>query len=180
MANHLDKATLAGGCFWCTEALFERLKGVESVESGYSGGDTDNPTYEDVSAGSSGHAEAIQIVFDPSVLAYQELLEVFFATHDPTTLNQQGADNGPQYRSAIFYHSDEQRVIAERMRDDLDASGKFSDPIVTQIEPFREFYPAEAEHQQFFQNNPTQGYCQVVIDPKVQKLITQFPDKIAD
>jgi len=168
----METATFAGGCFWCTEAIFERLKGVESVTSGYTGGDMDNPSYEAVSSGNTGHAEAIQVVFDPTVIPYEKLLEVFWKTHDPTTLNQQGNDVGTQYRSAIFYHSDEQRKQAEASRER--AQAEHDDPIVTDIKPFQKFYTAEEYHQKYYDQNPTVGYCQIVIDPKVQKFLKEF------
>lgn len=162
----MKQATLAGGCFWCTEALFKRLKGVSSVVPGYTGGNTPNPTYEQVSAGTTGHAEAIQITFDPAVISYDTLLDVFFHLHDPTTLNQQGADVGTQYRSAIFYHSDEQHQAAKR---------HIQPGYVTQIVPYVKFYPAEEHHQDYYNKNSYAPYCQVVIDPKINKLLEQYP-----
>jgi peptide-methionine (S)-S-oxide reductase len=167
-------ATLASGCFWCTEAVLRRLRGVEAVDSGYTGGDVANPTYEQVCSGTTGHAEAVQVTFDPDVISYETLLDVFFRLHDPTTLNRQGADVGTQYRSAVFYHDDVQRETAERVKRELDASGAFRDPIVTEIMPFTQFYPAEGYHQDFYENNQSYPYCRVVIDPKVQKLYKDF------
>jgi peptide-methionine (S)-S-oxide reductase len=174
----MELATIAGGCFWCTEAIFQRLKGVEKVEPGYSGGDTPNPTYEQVCSGTTGHAEAIQITFDPKVISYEKLLEIFMALHDPTTLNQQGADTGTQYRSSIFYHNDEQKMTAEKVKDSIEKSGKYSKPIVTEIVPFKEFYKAEDYHQNYFNNNKNAMYCQVVIDPKVQKLLQEYKNEV--
>ena len=174
----LEKATFASGCFWCSEALFQQLKGVKAVVSGYSGGELKNPNYEDVSTGMTGHAEAIQVTYDASVITYPELLEVFWKTHDPTTKDRQGADIGPQYRSAIFYHSDEQKKLAEEYKKKLDASGAFGGPIVTQIVPFTEFYRAEDYHQNFFASNSRQPYCVFVIGPKLEKLKEVFHDKL--
>ena len=172
----METATLASGCFWCTEALFKRLNGVESVMSGYAGGKTENPSYEQVSSEQTGHAEAIQITFDPSVIPYEKILEVFWKTHDPTTINQQGADIGSQYRSAIFYHSEEQRKLAETSKETTQAM--FDDPIVTEIVPFKSFYEAEGYHQDFYKNNPQNGYCKLVIDPKITKLMKNFKKEI--
>jgi peptide-methionine (S)-S-oxide reductase len=174
----LDSATFGAGCFWCTEAVFQRLKGVRSVECGYSGGHVKNPTYERVCSGKTGHAEVVQITFDPRRVSYAELLEVFWKTHDPTTPNRQGPDHGRQYRSVIFYHSEEQRQAAEHYKRQLDASGAFSAPIVTQIVPFREFFPAEDYHQHYFDLNPHKPYCTVYIRPKVDKLEHAFRDKL--
>ncbi|NLU41755.1 MAG: peptide-methionine (S)-S-oxide reductase MsrA [Firmicutes bacterium] len=168
--QQLEKATLAGGCFWCTEALFRRLKGVEKVEPGYSGGHTENPTYEQVCTGTTGHAEAVQITYDPQVISFRQLLEVFFTVHDPTTLNRQGEDVGTQYRSAIFYHSPEQKAIAEQMIRELDQSGQFASPVVTEVVPYRAFYRAEDYHLNFFERNPNQLYCRAIIPPKLAKL----------
>lgn len=170
----LEKATLAGGCFWCTEAIFKRLRGVSKVVSGYSGGEMDEPTYEAVSGGGSGHAEAIQITFDPQVITYEMLLEVFFKLHDPTTLNRQGEDVGPQYRSMIFYHDDDQRRVAEKVKEQVEKSGMHKDPIVTEIVPFENFYRAEGYHQDFYEKNRLYPYCQIVIDPKITKLYENF------
>jgi peptide-methionine (S)-S-oxide reductase len=169
-------ATFAGGCFWCTEAIFQRLTGVRSVLPGYSGGETKNPSYEDVCSGKTGHAECIQVEFDPKILSYQELLGVFFKLHDPTTLNRQGNDVGSQYRSVVFYHSKEQKQIAEKAKEE--ASKHYKDPIVTKISPFKKFYVAEDYHQNYFNNNRTQPYCQAVIDPKIKKLFENYSQKL--
>ena len=174
----LETATFGSGCFWCTEGVFQRLNGVHAVVSGYSGGRVANPTYEQVCAGTTGHAEVIQIMFDPSVVSYAELLEVFWRTHDPTTLNRQGNDVGTQYRSAIFYHNDQQRQLAERYKKDLDVSGSFDRPIVTAIVPFEQFYAAEGYHQNYFNLNPHQPYCQFVVGPKVEKFKKVFKEKL--
>ena len=174
MQDNFQLATLSGGCFWCTEAVFKRLKGVESVMPGYSGGEIKNPSYQEVSSGNSGHAEAVQIKFDPKVISFERILDVFWALHDPTTLNRQGADVGPQYRSAIFYHDEDQRKVAEDSRKHLADSGKYKDPIVTEITKYSEFYPAEQEHLDFYDRNRTYGYCRLVIDPKIQKLYKDF------
>jgi peptide-methionine (S)-S-oxide reductase len=174
----MELTTLGSGCFWCTEAVFQQLKGVESVVSGYSGGYIENPSYEQVTTGRTGHAEVCQIQFDPSQISFEELLEVFFNTHDPTTLNRQGNDVGTQYRSAIFYHSEEQREIAEQVKTELDKSGTWKNPIVTEITPFEKFYPAEDYHQNYFRNNPNQGYCRMVIAPKLDKFEKVFKLKI--
>jgi len=172
--EHIEVATIGGGCFWCVEAIFERVEGVLSVESGYSGGTSENPTYKDVSTGTTGHAEVVQISYDPSVVGFAQLLEIFFRTHDPTTLNRQGADAGSQYRSVIFYHTEDQRRVAERVVTELDGAGIWPDPVVTSIEPFTGFYSAEDYHQEYFLNNPNQGYCRVVIQPKVEKFEKTF------
>jgi len=174
----LDTATFGSGCFWCTEAIFTRIKGVQKVISGYAGGTVENPTYEQVCTGKTGHAEVCQIIFDPSVVPYEELLKVFWKTHDPTTLNRQGADSGTQYRSVIFYHSEEQKNLAEHYKLELDKSGAWDNPVVTEISPFTKFYPAEAYHQNYFANNPTQGYCSYVIAPKVEKFEKVFKEKL--
>ena len=176
----MQKATFANGCFWCTEAIFKRIKGVDSVQSGYSGGDMDNPSYEDVSSGSTGHAECLQIEFDPEVVSYENLLDIFFGTHDPTTPNRQGDDVGTQYRSAIFYHDDEQKEAAEKKKEELDKSGTYDDPIITQIVPFTEFYPAEEHHKDYYDSNRSAPYCMFVIDPKVRKLLEHFKDTVKD
>ncbi len=174
-----ETATFANGCFWCTEAIFTDLNGVISVTSGYSGGTTENPTYKQVCSGQTGHAECLQIVYDPSKISFDELLEVFWKTHDPTTLNRQGGDVGTQYRSAIFYHNDEQKQKAEKYKAELDKSGAFDKPIVTEITPFTKFYPAENYHQQYFENNENNNpYCSVVIRPKVEKFRKVFKDKL--
>jgi peptide-methionine (S)-S-oxide reductase len=162
-------ATLAGGCFWCLEAVFDELKGVQSVESGYTGGSVPNPSYQEVCTGGTGHAEAVRIVFDPAVISYRDLLKVFFTIHDPTSLNRQGADVGTQYRSAVFYHDEEQKNAAEEVIAEIGKAGMWDDPIVTELVPFDKFYPAEAYHQQYFANHPWQPYCRVVIAPKVAK-----------
>lgn len=180
MSKKLETATFGGGCFWCVEAVFQDLKGVEQVVSGYAGGEVENPTYQQVCTGATGHAEVVQITFDPSVITYEELLSVFWRTHDPTTWNRQGADVGPQYRSVIFYHSPEQQSIAGRSRQETDAAGLWPRPIVTLIEPFRNFYPAEPYHQNYYRQNPYQPYCQMVINPKIQKLRKDFKDKLKD
>ncbi len=163
-------ATLGGGCFWCLEAVFDELKGVKGVESGYAGGTTPNPTYHQVCTGMTGHAEVVQVRFDPDVISYREILDVFFSIHDPTTLNRQGADVGTQYRSVIFYHTPEQKAVAEEVMAELEGSGRWDDPIVTQLEPLETFYRAEEYHQRYYERNPQQGYCQVVIGPKLAKL----------
>jgi peptide-methionine (S)-S-oxide reductase len=174
-----QQATFGGGCFWCTEAVFQQHRGVQSVVSGYSGGHVEHPTYEQVCGKRTGHAEVIQITFNPDETSYVELLEVFFKTHDPTTPNQQGNDVGPQYRSVIYYHDEDQRRIATEVKQQLDASGAFTAPIVTEIEPLGDFYPAEDYHQNYYQNNPGQGYCSFVIAPKVEKYRKVFADRLA-
>lgn len=176
----MEKATFAAGCFWCTEAIFKRLKGVTSVISGYSGGDMKNPSYEAVSSGSTGHAEAIQITFNPVLIPYAKLLEIFFATHNPTTKNQQGADIGTQYRSVIFYYSAEQQKEAEAIITRLQNDGSYQDPIVTEIKPFEHFYSAEAYHQEFYEKNQQYPYCTIVINPKLKKLLEEFKDDVKE
>jgi peptide-methionine (S)-S-oxide reductase len=176
--ENLQKATFGTGCFWCTEAIFERLNGVVEVESGYSGGKVANPTYEEVCTGTTGHAEVTQITYDSSIISYDELLEVFWKTHDPTTLNRQGNDVGPQYRSVIFYHNEEQKRLAEKYKDELNKSGAWEKTIVTEISPFKNFYSAERHHQDYYANNPNQGYCSFVIAPKVEKFEKVFKDKL--
>jgi peptide-methionine (S)-S-oxide reductase len=176
--ENIQTATFGAGCFWCVEAVFQRLKGVIKVESGYSGGETINPTYEQVCTGTTGHAEVTQITFDADVITFEELLEVFWKTHDPTTLNRQGADKGTQYRSAIFYHNDEQKELAEKYKMKLDESGAFNDPIVTEISKLDVFYKAENYHQNYYNTNPNQGYCQYVIVPKLEKFEKVFKDKL--
>jgi peptide-methionine (S)-S-oxide reductase len=173
--SNLETATLAGGCFWCVEAVFDDLIGVES---GYSGGHKENPTYQEVCSDTTGHAEVVQIKFDPNVISYKEILQVFFATHDPTTLNRQGNDVGTSYRSAIFYHTDEQRRIAEEVIREITEEGVYDDPIVTEIAPFDKFYIAEDYHQEYFANNPNQPYCAAVVAPKVAKFRKKFVDKL--
>jgi len=177
-ATATDTASFGTGCFWCTEAIFQRLNGVIKVISGYSGGSVPNPTYEEVSTGTTGHAECCQVVYDPSIISFDELLEVFWKTHDPTTLNRQGNDVGPQYRSVIFYHSEEQKEKAEQYKTALNDSGAFNKPIVTAIEPYTNFYSAEAYHQNYFDYNPGQMYCRLVIVPKIEKFEKVFKDKL--
>jgi len=177
-SNNEVVATLAGGCFWCTEAVFERMQGVTDVVSGYIGGHVPNPTYEQVCGKRTGHAEAVQVFYDPNKTSYPELLEVFFKTHDPTTLNRQGADVGPQYRSAIFYHDDEQKQVAERYIEQLNKSGAFPRPIVTKLEEATKFYVAEEYHQDYYRRNPTAGYCQAVVRGKVEKFKKEFANKM--
>lgn len=174
MHTQRETATLGGGCFWCLEAVYDDLRGVESVVSGYAGGHVPNPSYEQVCNGTTGHAEVVQIVFDPSEVSFRELLDVFFTIHDPTTLNRQGADVGTQYRSAVFYHDDEQKRVAEEAIRDLEAEAVWDNPVVTQVVPLTEFYPAEDYHQEYFARNPRAGYCQVVIAPKVSKFRKQY------
>ena len=174
-----DIATFGTGCFWCTEAIFEQLEGVVKVVSGYSGGTTVNPTYKQVCTGETGHTECVQVTYDRAKISFDELLEVFWQTHDPTTLNQQGADVGTQYRSAIFYHNDEQKQKAEKYKAELDKSGAFNNPIVTEITAFNNFYPAEDYHQQYFENNENANpYCKIVIRPKLDKFRKVFKDKL--
>jgi peptide-methionine (S)-S-oxide reductase len=174
MNTNLQTATLAGGCFWCLEAVYDEIKGVHSVESGYAGGHMDNPTYYAVCNGNTGHAEVVQVHFDPNVVSYRDLLNVFFAIHDPTTLNRQGADVGTQYRSAIFYHDEEQKKIAEELIKDLNAQQIWDKPIVTQVEKLDKFYMAEDYHQEYFARNPYQPYCMAVVAPKVSKFRKHF------
>ena len=178
MTKKLEKATLGAGCFWCVEAVYQNLAGVESVVSGYAGGHVPHPTYEQVCTGTTGHAEVAQITFDPAVVSYGEILDVFWRTHDPTTLNRQGADVGTQYRSVIFYHTDKQRRIAEESKVAADASGLWKNPIVTEIAPLTEFFPAEDYHQNYFRRNPHQPYCQMVVAPKVEKFKLTFSAKL--
>ncbi len=173
-------ATLAGGCFWCTEAVFKRVKGVGSVTSGYSGGEMKDPSYSLVSRGDTGHAEAIQITFDPKVISFEKLLDVFFATHDPTTLNRQGADVGTQYRSVIFYHNDEQKKAALSEIEKLEKEKKYNDPIVTEVVSYKNFYPAEDYHKEYYEKNRSAPYCQVIIDPKIQKLLKNFKEEVKE
>ena len=174
--GELAKATFAGGCFWCTEAVYAQIKGVQSVTSGYIGGKNPNPTYQQVCTGQTGHAEAVEIEYDPQQVPYEKLLEVFFSTHDPTTKNRQGADVGTQYRSGVFYHDDEQKKIAEAVIAKLDAAKVFPGRIVTEVTPASTFYPAEKYHQDYFVNNPFQPYCQAVVSPKVEKVRKVFKD----
>jgi peptide-methionine (S)-S-oxide reductase len=176
----LAKATFAGGCFWCTEAVYEQMKGVKSATSGYIGGSVANPTYKDVCTGLTGHAEAVEIEYDPTVVPYEKLLEVFFATHDPTTLNRQGVDVGTQYRSGVFYHDDEQKRIAEEVIKRLDAAKVYRRKIVTEVTEASTFYPAEDYHQEYFANNPRQPYCQAVVAPKVEKFRKVFRELLKE
>ena len=179
MPNQMEVATLAGGCFWCLDAVYRMLNGVSKVESGYAGGDTVNPTYKDVCSGATGHAEVVRITFDPSVISYRDLLGVFFTIHDPTTLNRQGADVGTQYRSAIFYHSPEQKATAEQVIAELSRDQVWDDPIVTEVAPAGPYYPAEGYHQNYYAGNKDQPYCAVVIAPKVAKARKAFLDRLA-
>jgi peptide-methionine (S)-S-oxide reductase len=174
METETETMTVAGGCFWCTEAVFKRLRGVESVTPGYTGGHLPDPTYNEVCSGTTGHAEAVQVVFDPEVISYETLLEVFLHLHDPTTLNQQGADVGTQYRSAVFYHDERQKQTAETVIARIDASGLYPDPIVTEVSPVGVFYPAEDYHFDFYDANRSYPYCTFVIDPKITKLYREF------
>ena len=174
----MEQATLAGGCFWCLEAVFLELKGVEHVDSGYAGGHLPNPTYEQVCSGATGHAEVVQVTFDPAVLPFRDLLRIFFTLHDPTTLNRQGADVGTQYRSAIFYHSPEQRAQAAEVIAEIEKAGVWADRIVTEVVPLDIFYPAEEYHRDYYRRNPRQGYCQFVIAPKVAKLRKLYFDRL--
>lgn len=174
--NNTQLATLAGGCFWCTEAIFQRLKGVSKVTPGYCGGKTSSPNYDEVSAGESGHAEAVQVEFDPAVLPYPELLRIFFHLHDPTTLNRQGPDTGTQYRSAIFFHDGEQAKVARQVMEEVQPD--FREPIVTEIVPYDAFYPAEGYHHRYFEKHAQAPYCQLVVEPKVQKLLEKYGDRV--
>ncbi len=177
--NNLETATFGTGCFWCTEPLFKKLKGVKSVISGYSGGHVENPTYEQICTKGTGHAEIVRITFDPSIISFEGLLDVFWRLHDPTTLNQQGNDKGPQYRSAIYYHDDKQKAIAEKSKEETDASDLWPNPIVTEIAPLINYYPAEDYHQEYYNRIGSQNpYCTFVIDPKVEKFMKEFKDQI--
>jgi peptide-methionine (S)-S-oxide reductase len=176
--NAMEVATLGGGCFWCLEAVYDQLQGVEKVESGYSGGTVVNPSYHQVSTGSTGHAEVVQLTFDPQVISFREILEVFFTIHDPTQLNRQGPDVGPQYRSAIFYHSAEQKAVAEQVIQEIGSAGIWDAPIVTEVAPFTALYVAEDYHQEYFQRNPEQPYCRMLIAPKVAKFRQRFLEKL--
>jgi peptide-methionine (S)-S-oxide reductase len=178
--RELETTTLGGGCFWCLEAVFERLEGVETVTSGYAGGHTINPSYAAVCTGGTGHAEVVRVTFDPSVIAFRDLLEVFFAIHDPTTPDRQGNDVGPQYRSIVLYESDSQRATAAAMVAELESTMAMGAPIVTEVEPLKEFYPAEAEHHEYYRNNPDQPYCRMVISPKVAKFRAAFAERLRD
>jgi peptide-methionine (S)-S-oxide reductase len=174
----LEKITLASGCFWCTEAIFKRVEGVKTVVSGYTGGYVKNPSYDEVCTGTTGHAEAIQVEFDPKIVSLEKILEIFWYTHDPTTMNRQGNDIGTQYRSGVFYNSDTQKEIATRVKDKINASGHYSSPIVTEITSFTSFYPAEDYHINYYDSNKDAPYCNFVIDPKIQKLLTKFPGNL--
>jgi peptide-methionine (S)-S-oxide reductase len=176
--NNVETATLGAGCFWCVEAVFDDLKGVQDVVSGYSGGHTENPTYQAVCSETTGHAEVIRLKFNPDEISFKEILQVFFAVHDPTTLNRQGNDIGTSYRSAIFYHSDKQKQIAEEVIKEVEAEGVYDNPIVTEVTPFDKFYTAEGYHQEYFANNPNQPYCAAVVAPKVAKFRKKFLDKL--
>jgi peptide-methionine (S)-S-oxide reductase len=178
MSDQRETATLGGGCFWCLEAVFEQLRGVERVVSGYCGGTSATPTYEQVCGGATGHAEVVQVTFDPAVVSFREVLDAFFAIHDPTTLNRQGADVGTQYRSAVFYHSAQQQQVAEQTIAELNAAKIWDRPIVTEVVPLETFFPAEDYHQGYFRNHPGQGYCQAVVSPKVAKFRKRFADKL--
>ncbi|HEU5120826.1 MAG TPA: peptide-methionine (S)-S-oxide reductase MsrA [Candidatus Nitrosocosmicus sp.] len=178
ISNNIEVVTLASGCFWCTEAVFKRVNGVISAISGYSGGSVDNPSYEQVCSGRTGHAEAVQVRFDPSIISLEQILEIFFYTHDPTTLNRQGNDMGTQYRSAIFYNSQRQKDIANKIKNELGSKGIYSSSIVTEITPFSNFYQAEEYHKDYYDNNRSAPYCSYVIDPKVNKLMTKFSSKL--
>ncbi len=177
--NQTEKATFGSGCFWCTEAIFQRLKGVVKVESGYAGGKVKNPSYREVCTGLTGHAEVIQVTFDPFVISYKDLLEVFFSTHDPTTLNKQGADAGTQYRSVVFYHNEEQRLWAKEFKEQLQASKAYNDPVVTEITAYTEFYPADNHHKDYYNQHETAPYCQYVIAPKLQKFLSHHSEMVA-
>jgi len=178
MAAKTDTATFGTGCFWCTEAIFQEVEGVIKVTSGYSGGQVVNPTYKEVCSGTTGHAECLNIVYDPSKISFDELLEIFWKVHDPTTLNRQGADVGTQYRSSIFYHNEAQKATAEKYKAELDKSGAWDKPLVTTLEPFVKFYPAEDYHQNYYNNNSGEGYCQFVIRPKLEKFEKVFKSKL--
>ena len=173
-----EQATLAGGCFWCLEAVYDQLRGVEDVKNGYAGGRRPSPTYEQVCTGTTGHAEVVQITYDPAQISFSDLLDVFFTIHDPTTLNRQGADVGTQYRSAIFYHDDAQKKIAEDAIREINDTKTWENPVVTQVAPLTEFFPAESNHTDYFERNPGQGYCRVVIEPKVAKARSRFMEKL--
>lgn len=176
--KNLETATLAGGCFWCVEPIFDDLRGVGSVESGYSGGHTPNPTYQQVCSEATGHAEAVQLKFNPDEISFKEILQIFFTVHDPTTLNRQGNDIGTSYRSAIFYHSDEQKKVAEEVVKEIETADIYANPIVTEIKPFDKFYVAENYHQDYFANNPNQPYCAAIVAPKVAKFRQKFVGKL--
>lgn len=180
MQKKVEIAILAGGCFWCTEAIFKRLKGVVSVIPGYAGGTVEHPSYDEVCTGNTGHAEAIQVTFDPSVISFEKILEVFFATHDPTTRNRQGVDVGTQYRSAIFYHDERQKEIAVSVKNQIEKAGKYKDPIVSEVVPFTNFYIAEDYHKAYYDKNRSAPYCMAVIDPKVRKLMEEFKGEVKE
>jgi peptide-methionine (S)-S-oxide reductase len=180
MDNSTETATLASGCFWCTEAIFKRIKGIKSVLPGYSGGAVKNPSYDQVCMGITGHAESIQIKFDPSIISFEKILNIFWYTHDPTTLNRQGNDIGTQYRSAIFFHDEKQKDIAERSKRDLENKGVFKNPIVTEITPFKNFYVAEDYHKNYYDTHQEAAYCNFIIEPKIQKLLKQYKNEIND
>lgn len=180
MNKLVETATLAGGCFWCTEAVFRRLQGVQSVIPGYTGGTVENPTYDEVCDGGTGHAEAIQIEFDPTQIQYEKILDVFWHTHDPTTLNQQGNDVGTQYRSAIFYHTETQKEVALRSKKEIESSGVYKNVIVTEIVPFTKFYKAENYHKEYYEKHSDQPYCTIIIDPKVKKLLQKYKDDVKE
>ncbi len=178
MAKERQTATLAGGCFWCLEAIYDRVKGVTSVESGYSGGHVPNPSYQAVGLGTTGHAEVVQITFDPDIITYKDILNIFFTIHDPTTLNRQGADVGTQYRSAIFYHDGEQQKVAEEVIREISEANIWNDPLVTEVAPFEAFYVAEDYHQEYYARNPNQAYCRAVIEPKVAKFRQRYAEML--
>ena len=180
MNDNFEVATLANGCFWCSEAIFKRIKGVKSVVPGYSGGIVENPSYDLVCTGNTGHAESIQIEFDPKVIPYERILDIFWHTHDPTTLNRQGNDVGTQYRSAIFYHSQKQKEVAEKSKMELEKEGSYKGSIVTEIAPFNDFYVAEDYHKNYYDNNQTAPYCNFVIDPKVRKLVLKYSNDVKE
>jgi len=180
MGGKMETATLGGGCFWCMEAVFQGLKGVESVVPGYAGGHVPYPLYEQVCLGTTGHAEVVRITFDAEGISFGEILEVFWRTHDPTTRNRQGHDTGPQYRSLILYHDEQQRVVAEQSKHDADASGRWPAPLVTEIVPLNAFYPADSRHRDYYLTHPEDAYCQVVIEPKIRKLKKEFPDRVQE
>lgn len=178
ISKNLEIATLGGGCFWCLEAAFSQLRGIKKIDSGYSGGSFINPTYEQVSTGRTGHAEVVQLLYDPDIISYREILKIFFTIHDPTTLNRQGADEGTQYRSVIFYHNEKQKKIAEQLINEFNSEEFFKLPIVTKVESFKAFYSAEDYHRDYFQRHPEQPYCRIIISPKVAKLRKKFSDKL--
>jgi len=180
MSGNNEIATLGGGCFWCVEAVFQSLKGVESVVSGYAGGSVAYPLYEMVCTGTTGHAEVVRITFDPEIISFEDILAVFWHTHDPTTRNRQGHDSGTQYRSIILYHGEAQRIAAEKSKKEADESGSWGRPIVTEIVPFTAFYPADPRHRDYYRTHPEEAYCQVVIDPKLAKLRREFPGMVRD